>query len=61
MLTLVSNQMSNYSKTGMWLRNVYDMILQVVNSMPNNIIEKIYTHSLQGFSGYIKQSFLPLY
>ncbi len=32
-----------------------------VNSTPTNIIEKIYTHSMQGFSKYIKQNILQSY
>ncbi len=33
-------------------------IPSTVNSTPTNIIEKIYTHSMQGFSKYIKQNIL---
>ncbi len=44
------------------IRNIFDMIFQhaVVNSMSNNIIEIIYTHSLQGFSVYNKQNILVI-
>ncbi len=38
----------------------YD-IPTTVNNTPNNIIEKIHTHSLQGYSGYIKQHFIQTY
>ncbi len=43
-------------KTKSWIcKNCmqYD-IPNVVNSTPNSIIAKMYTHSLQSFSGYIK-------
>ncbi len=33
-------------------------IPSTVNSTPTNIIEKIYTYSMQGFSKYIKQNIL---
>ncbi len=36
-------------------------IPSTVNSTPFNIIEKIYTHSMQGFSKYIKQNLLQSY
>ena len=45
-----------YAKNCIWY-----YISTVANSTPNNIIAKIYTHSLQGFSGYIKQHFLQSY
>ncbi len=32
-----------------------------VNNTPHNIIEKIYTHSLQGFPRYVKNHLLQLY
>ncbi len=32
-----------------------------VNNTPNNIIEKKYTHRLQGYSDYIKQNFIHTY
>ncbi len=31
-------------------------IPNLVNNTPHNIIEKIYTHSLQGFSRYVKKT-----
>ncbi len=36
-------------------------IPSTVNSTPTNIIEKIYTHSMQCFSKYIKQNILQSY
>ncbi len=36
-------------------------IRKVINSSPNDILNKITTHSLQGFSGYIKQYILYSY
>ncbi len=36
-------------------------IPRIVNNCPNCIIDKINTHSLQGFSGYIKAHFLQSY
>ncbi len=36
-------------------------IPSTVNSTPTNIIEKIYTHSMEGFSKYIKQNILQSY
>ncbi len=38
----------------------YD-IPNLVNNTPHNIIEKIYTHGLQGFSRYVKNHLLQLY
>ncbi len=38
----------------------YD-IPNLVNNTPHNIIEKIYTHNLQGFSRYVKNHLLQLY
>ncbi len=38
--------------------SVYDTIFQTVNNITNN---KIYTHGMQGFMGYIKQSLLQFY
>ncbi len=36
-------------------------IPQIVNNCPNSILDKINTHSLQGFSGYIKTNYLQCY
>jgi len=36
-------------------------IPNIINISPNSILDKIYTHSLQGFSGYIKAHFLQSY
>ena len=36
-------------------------IPKTVNNSPNAILEKIDTHSLKGFSGYIKNCFLESY
>jgi hypothetical protein len=33
----------------------------IVNNSPNSILDKIHTHSIQGFSGYIKAHFLESY
>ncbi len=33
-------------------------ISNTVNNITTNIIDKIYTHSIQGFLGYVKQSLL---
>ncbi len=41
--------------------NVYVIIFRTVNNTPINIIEKIYTHSIQGFSKYIKLNLLQSY
>ncbi len=38
----------------------YDIPITVDNT-PNKIIETIYTHSLKGYSGYIKQHFCDLW
>ncbi len=34
---------------------------KVINSSPSQILDKIYTHSLQGFSGYIKLKCIKSY
>ncbi len=36
-------------------------IPMTINNSPNSILDKINTHSLQGFSGYIKAHFLESY
>ncbi len=36
-------------------------IPNTVNNIATNIIDKIYTHSMQGFMGYVKQSLLQFY
>ncbi len=36
-------------------------IPNTVNNITTNIIDKIYTHSMQGFTGYVKQSLLQFY
>ena len=36
-------------------------IPSTVNSTPTNIIEKVFTHSIQGFSKYVKQNLLQSY
>ncbi len=36
-------------------------IPNTINNTTSNIIDKIYTHSIQGFSGYIKQCLLQSY
>ncbi len=36
-------------------------IPKIVNNCPNSILDKINTHSLQGFSGYIKTNYLQCY
>ena len=36
-------------------------IARTINSSPDNITEKVHTHSLYGFSIYIKQYFLSNY
>ncbi len=36
-------------------------IPRIVNDCPNSILDKIITHSLHGFSGYIKAHFLKAY
>ncbi len=36
-------------------------ISSTVNNTPINIIEKVYTHSIQGFSKYIKLNLLQSY
>ena len=40
------------------LRNI---TAKIVNEAPNCVTDKIYTHSLQGFSFYIKQHYINLY
>ncbi len=35
--------------------------IPIVNVTPNSILDKIHTHSLQGFSGYIKAHILQSY
>ncbi len=42
--------MHEYDRKCIW----YNISITVTNT-PTNIIEKIYTHSMQGFSKYIKQ------
>ncbi len=32
-----------------------------INKAPAEIVNKVYTHSLQGFAGYIKTKILQLY
>ncbi len=32
-----------------------------INNVPAEIVNKVYTHSLQGFAGYIKTKMLQLY
>ncbi len=34
---------------------------KVINSTPSEILDKIYTHSLQGFAGYIKLKCIKSY
>ncbi len=36
-------------------------IPRIVNNCPNSMLDKINTHSLQGFSGYIKTHYLQCY
>ena len=36
-------------------------VIRVLNSTTELIKEKVYTHSYQGFSGYVKQSFIRKY
>ncbi len=36
-------------------------VSNTINTTTPNIIDKIYTHSMQDFSGYIKQSLLHSY
>ena len=34
--------------------NIRHNLIQTINNTPNNIIDKIHTHSLRGFLNYIK-------
>ncbi len=40
---------------------IHSDIPLIVNNCPNSILDKIFTHSLQGFSGYIRAHFLQSY
>ncbi len=60
--TKIQNKIHLFKPNHQFAKNCirYD-IATVINSTPNNIIAKLYTHSLQGLSGYIKQHFLQSY
>ncbi len=36
-------------------------VLMIINNAPAEIVNKVYTHSLHGFAGYIKTKILQLY
>ncbi len=36
-------------------------VRMTINNAPAEIVNKVYTHNLQGFSGYIKTKILQLY
>ncbi len=42
-------------------KSVYDIAFETLNNTTQNIVDKIYTHSMQGCSGYIKQNMLHSY
>ena len=41
--------------------NIRHSIIQTVNSMPDNVIDKIRTQNLKGFSTYAKNNFISTY
>ncbi len=41
-----------------WIRY---KVLMTINNAPAQIVNKVYTHSFQGFAGYIKTKILQLY
>ncbi len=54
--SISGRSMHEYVRKCIWYN-----IPSTVNSTPTNIFEKIYTHSMQGFSKYIKQNILQSY
>ncbi len=44
-----------------YAKSVYDIILQTSKYYYNLNIDKSYTHSMQGFTEYVKQSLLQFY
>ena len=41
--------------------NIRHSVIQTVNNMPDNVIDKIRTHNLKGFSTYAKNYFISTY
>ena len=41
--------------------NIRHSVIQTVNNMPDNVIDKIRTHNLKGFSNYAKNYFISTY
>ena len=51
----------NITRTAMAQMCIRNGIIQIVNSTEDNILQKIYTHCLQGYKKYIKLRFLENY
>ncbi len=58
---LMNNNMSTFGKHAFTKKCVRFDIPKIVNNCSNSILDKINTHSLQGFSGYIKTNYVECY
>ena len=52
---------SNYTRLHMSQNCVRNYVSKIIAKTPANIIEKINTHSLQGFANYIKKDYIASY
>ena len=52
---------TNKTRTRLADSSIRQVIPRLINDTPHFIIDKIYTHSLQGFTSYIKQYFINSY
>ena len=51
----------NITRTRIQQNCLRNYIPEIISSMPPNILEKIHTHSYQGFSNYVKQFLIGKY